>query len=294
MDSNRVLSPVTATTIDGETMISCCESWRFYVVAPALLLAGMACTSEPTGYEADGGEKRDVDFEDNDADTDADTNDKDVEVGSATDTSLDTGSDTSLDTGSDAHEDADDSWPPPCDERVPTHLTRATDECDWDRKGSADCTTWEGLFQREFGLTKSIQTRFYQLPNQYLALEFDSGDYPVDANGRIGGETPQYGVETGEVLWTISTCPGDFYAEAISAEMEGNCYRRGNAATVMHWEGEEVGLDTRCTLEQNTTYYLNLLYTDSEAETSPDELNWACAGDPDQTCGRALTISDHQ
>ncbi len=182
--------------------------------------------------------------------------------------------------------------PEGCEGRTPAGMDRALTHCDWDNRGSADCTTWKGLFGREFGLTKSTQTKFYQRPNEYIAIQFNSGDYPVDAHGRLSGESPQYGVETSEVMMTISKCPGDFDADAIAAEMENNCYRKGRASTEMWWQGETKNFSSMCTLDRNTTYYLNILYTDSEAGTPPDRLNWACAGDPGQTCGRALTIGD--
>ncbi|WP_147306713.1 MULTISPECIES: hypothetical protein [unclassified Wenzhouxiangella] len=182
--------------------------------------------------------------------------------------------------------------PEGCSGRTPAGMNRAVSHCDWDNQGSADCQSWKGFFGREFGSTKSTQTNFYQRPNEYLALKFNSGDYPLDVYGRFSTETPQYGVETGELLWTISKCPGDFDAKAIASEMENTCYRTGDASEVMWWQGENVNYSSMCTLKQNSTYYLNILYTDSEAGTAPDKLNWACAGDPEQTCGRAITIKD--
>lgn len=191
---------------------------------------------------------------------------------------------------------------PNCGDRPPpAHLNRAT-SCIWDFTGpntSIDCTLWESFFNRAFPFP-SITRQFYQRPGEYLALEFNTGDYTGSVHGYIESAEPQYGApgtfQSGQILYTVSRCPGDFHREAIISESEPTCYVRGGAMSQIHFSplGYPDPHSILCKLEPNTTYFLNILFTDSPAGTAPNDLNWACTGAGPglgENCGRLLLLN---
>ena len=185
--------------------------------------------------------------------------------------------------------------PEGCEGRSITHLARAS-RCVWgsiNPDTSVDCSRWASFFGTSFpGGSSSVS--FYQEPDQYLALEFNSGNLSPSASGGVITEVAQHGFPStfqgGDMIWTISTCPGDFNETAILAELGTGCYRQGGSSTRVRWEGSADNSAGRCTLQPDTRYFLNIVYTDSASGTSVSDINWACTGGS-TNCGRNL---EHQ
>mgnify|MGYP005848623939 CR=1 FL=1 len=140
---------------------------------------------------------------------------------------------------------------------------------------------WDEFWFNQFprGETTSFEIR----PDHYGTLAFSTGTTPIGATGQITFETPQFSQGTlspGDKLVTISQCPGDF-----TDRMEDPECRKVIANSDMRWKiGSSIEADFRCTLRQNTTYFLNILYT-ADANVTP--LQWGCTGGEtlDSRCG---------
>ena len=192
-----------------------------------------------------------------------------------------------------------------CEDRAPpSHLTRAT-QCWWPdgatQPGQVDCTSWTSFFGVPFP-TGSGSREVFQRPGQYLALEFETGNYVGSRSGRLNTAEAQNGFpgthQGGDLIWTISRCPGDFNQQAIQADSGSSaCYVKGQATARPLWRSLDFSgpaPQVYCPLEPNTTYYLNLVFTDSPAGTAPDDLNWACTGvlpNGNPNCGRRLQVN---
>lgn len=123
---------------------------------------------------------------------------------------------------------------------------------------------------------------------QFIAMEFDSAQIPAAHNsGRMTQEVPQFaGANGGNKIWSISECPGDFNKDLLDAEMGPGCIRRDQFGITQSfdWGGTDFTQDSsRCALEPNTRYYLNLVWSDDQAGTPPDQIqpNPLC----DDRCG---------
>jgi hypothetical protein len=97
----------------------------------------------------------------------------------------------------------------------------------------------------------------------YLAIEFNTGD-----NTEIdGGMTTLTVTGTeGSRLGSISECPGDFSQHL--PDILNKCTRTWFIGGTLNWSTQTVPDFYECALEPDTTYYLNLTFTDGEsAET---------------------------
>ncbi|MBB6087751.1 hypothetical protein [Wenzhouxiangella marina] len=118
---------------------------------------------------------------------------------------------------------------------------------------------------------------------EFIAMQFNSGNIPAGQSGSIGLESPQFaGATAAFKMWSISRCPGDFNKDLIDAEMGPGCIRRDSFTFLesFDWGGEAFRTSTsRCALEPNTTYYLNLIWTQDVAGTPPQDITQhpACA-----------------
>ena len=117
---------------------------------------------------------------------------------------------------------------------------------------------------------------------EYVAWEFNSGTTAPDQTGQISLEIPQFGgADSARKIWTFSKCPGDFNREIIEQEYGPACWQPdtfGSLTNVL-WSGSNAGSSFRCDLASNETYYLNVLYTDSDPDTvTPSEMK------PHPTC----------
>lgn len=146
---------------------------------------------------------------------------------------------------------------------------------------------WDGgPFWEVTGNTKRMLQNRYA-PKQYLAIEIDLDGMPPSESGRFSKVTEAHNFLTPKYITSISRCPGDFHRDAILEET--GCYQPWSTFTQNHvfWGGPDSGED--CQLEPGGTYYWNLIASDSDPGTAPDELELHpnCAGD--DYCGAVIS-----
>ena len=201
--------------------------------------------------------------------------------------------------------DGETETPTGCDapERQPpsgwTRLTTGNLTCVRTNTGnlvsSADCRDWLGIWPDGL-LGTSGQTRRFALRNSnardYIAIKFNTGDMSPTATGAFGLNTAS-GFESARKIMTVSKCPGDFSYDAIKAET--NCLR---ATTIqsLFWGGEDAA--PPCTLEANTDYYWNIVYTEAPLEsglTGQDIQAHSLCAESGITCGNVVnpTVSSN-
>ena len=181
----------------------------------------------------------------------------------------------------------------PCaDRQPPQEMTRAS-HCSVSVTG-VDCHSYEEFFGG-FPGTTSIR-HFTLSPDHYAAMAFTPEEIPPSARLDLNS-TPIQGwdIPHGQLLWSISTCPGDFNITAIEEEMgDDACVVHGpNAMFGFRFGGSDfVSASNRCglALEPGTTYYLNIVYTNDDPLTTPStELSWACGVAPSyESCGHQI------
>jgi hypothetical protein len=152
---------------------------------------------------------------------------------------------------------------------------------------SGDCREFDNIFGAWPG-TSSLRW-FSMAQGTYVAARIKPlQTVPPNARSSMGFDILQgqyAGYSMGPMLWSISTCPGDFNLQAITAEQGQFCVGSipNNGA---FWGGRDAPLG-HCKLEPNTTYYLNLLFTNQQPGTANSALNWFCQTD---NCGMQLSI----
>ena len=186
----------------------------------------------------------------------------------------------------------------PCDSpdrQMPSTWTRLTTgelSCSYTQGGSqitsADCTSYEGIWGGSFmdvtGISLRLGLRELQWYD-YMAIELTTEGLSSTATGTLAlNTTPS--LQNSRKLVSISQCPGDFDKEAIEAET--GCYRAANTQNV-NWGG--VDTDRLCILEADKTYFLNIVYTESDLGTPSAELEPSptCINPDLNPCGNLLT-----
>lgn len=161
----------------------------------------------------------------------------------------------------------------------PSGWTRIEAGCD--PQGSADgCTEWGpgGIWPVGFpggsGITRRLASGLGSIP-QYLAIEIRTFDKLVDGYGRITMESAGAPIPVvPQQIMSISSCPGDFNEEAIMADT--GCYGRFTVIHPIKWQGPEAeptgAYASDCVLEPNRTYYWNIIPSNSEPGTDPEDL----------------------
>ncbi len=91
------------------------------------------------------------------------------------------------------------------------------------------------------------------------------------------------GVSNGAMLWSVSSCPGDFHPDPVYGAA---CFHPFYSITQM---GGPTNPVIDCKLEPGQTYYMNLLPTESPQGTPVESMNWSCSGG--SACGRRVTPS---
>ncbi len=147
-------------------------------------------------------------------------------------------------------------------------------------------TEWESTWGQPFpdGNQRNVAVD----PDRYVAISFDTGSLPIGTRVSPNFSDPQFSTRVvgGDKMVTVSECPGDFGPQADSGcrvTLGGGAFRF------------EVGGDNGfCNLQQNTVYYLNILYTDQTVDTHPDSSpnNWFCTGGVDgdtADCGNIIS-----
>ncbi len=149
-----------------------------------------------------------------------------------------------------------------------------------------DCRHWNGIWQSSFIATGG-NTRRLGLPGdsgeEYMAIEFTTEGLTPDMSGAISINTDPHLLNRRKLM-SISSCPGDFHEESIAEDT--GCYRESFTQS-LNWGGTATG--SNCQLERDETYYLNIIYTDSELGTHPEELepHPDCI-EPEQSCGNVI------
>jgi len=166
-----------------------------------------------------------------------------------------------------------------CDTRLPpAGMQRATQiNADFP---SANAFFFAEVFGGPFpGNFNSIRIRIPA--TDYAAMQFTTGDHPADALGEmqvVPVNLPNTG--TNSKLWSISQCPGDFRPFVLDDEMGPGCVS-GPTQGAFRFGGTNYRNDSgRCALEPNTTYYLNVFYTDDAppaTEQAHSQLNVDCS-----------------
>ncbi|NKI35082.1 hypothetical protein HFP89_07875 [Wenzhouxiangella sp. XN79A] len=150
------------------------------------------------------------------------------------------------------------------DGRVPpAGLTQDTAIID----GSSTVTqTWLQLFGQDFPQGNGRDTAIQR--DRYASLQFDTDGLATGVSGRVTFDVLQTFVPSGQKIVTLSQCPGDF-----TDLNDNNCKRFLGQGSVRWAINSGGGFD--CVLQPNTTYYLNILYTDNDDAPYDD---WACTG----------------
>lgn len=137
--------------------------------------------------------------------------------------------------------------------------------------GPSNCTaptingsvaTWADIFNTQWPDPR-LTEQIVAIPRSgYLAIEFNTGSVQEDG----GFTTITHTSTSGNRLGAISECPGDF-SEALPSSVF--------ACTELMYIGGGVGWNSFtspksgfCNLQPNTTYYLNLTFTDGESSAT--------------------------
>lgn len=114
----------------------------------------------------------------------------------------------------------------------------------------------------------------------YAALRFETGTTPLGVTGRFAFNAIfSTEVRNGRKIVTISECAGDF-----TEQVDPLCRREVFVGSIEWTMGP--GNEPSCNLEQNKTYYINILYTEDDG---PD-YRWSCSAwpDGDGRCGNTF------
>jgi len=127
-------------------------------------------------------------------------------------------------------------------------------------------------------------------PDMYVALAFNTGSVTPGTTVRPQFSDPQFSasVAGGDKIVSISECPGDFGPQADP----GCRLTLGGGAFTFKIGGD----DAFCNLQNDTTYFFNVLYTNETVSQLPDSspTEWFCTGAPsgseDSTlCGNVVS-----
>jgi hypothetical protein len=146
---------------------------------------------------------------------------------------------------------------------------------------------FEEVFRDPFPGRSGMQRRIRLLPDTYASLRFRT---PGNLNPSHDGGFPKevlLGTPAGPSIMTISTCQGDF----DPASVDPGCYRRLQGSSTLRWTGDPDS-EPFCSLEPDTVYYLNFVYTNDDSGTPPEQIEWACGFEENPTrCGQLYTPS---
>jgi hypothetical protein len=183
------------------------------------------------------------------------------------------------------------------DRQPPAGMTRATSCLIFEP--DVDCTSYSAVFGGVPGTTGIRQ--FSLSRNQYASMALSLPDgVPANAEVAINARELQGGnadIEAGNLIWSISTCPGDFNVDAISQELDSACVKTGFLAQNGFAFGGSAFADDSdiCALpgEPGKVFYLNILYTLDDPNTTPStQLEWSCGNTDDRECGHQLQVTN--
>jgi hypothetical protein len=110
---------------------------------------------------------------------------------------------------------------------------------------------WTSLFNTSWAQTGSSQKLVAIQKGEYVAIQFNSSDILATGYDTTIETTANSGIRLG----TISRCPGQFYV------LPDECKESWGIDDQLNWSTLS-NPGSACSLEPNTTYYLNLTFTD--------------------------------
>ena len=170
-----------------------------------------------------------------------------------------------------------------------TRLTTGSRSCRYDfgLDRNADCRKWSpnlwgSPFLQSAGLPQDLLTNVTD-ERQYVAIEFSTSGLKSTAWGQLSIEGASPGIRVERVLATISQCPGDFNPNQVTG-----CYLTPGSFFPFRWKAPGSAEATKCVLQPDKIYYLNMLATESPLGTQPAEIQPITACDTER-CGVLLT-----
>jgi len=135
------------------------------------------------------------------------------------------------------------------------------------------------------------QVRFELTKGQYAAMAFTTpSNLNSNDQGRVGSAEAAGGSSgTGVRMMSISRCPGVFDPEYI--EDPGCLKTNMGSGTEFNWYGpnhEWADFPGFCELQADTTYYMNVIFSDSSAGTIPPEQD-ECRSAGETACSLYMT-----
>lgn len=122
--------------------------------------------------------------------------------------------------------------------------------------------TWADIFNTQWPDPR-LTEQIVAIPRSgYLAIEFNTGNVQEDG----GFTTITHTSTSGNRLGSISECPGDF-SEALPGSVF-SCTELMYIGGGVGWNSFTSPKSGFCNLQPNTTYYLNLTFTDGESSTT--------------------------
>ncbi len=159
--------------------------------------------------------------------------------------------------------------PTSCDGREPIagwqRLTTGSLSCVYG-DSSADCRNWDTVWPSSFLATTSLTRKILTNKSgkqQYVAIGLSTAGMSNSATGGFNFTSAGGEVSKQPIIATISKCRGDF-----NAVQPSGCYFH-HPFNNFKWRAPQSSDSASCVLEPNSTYYLNILSSNSPSGTLP-------------------------
>lgn len=148
-----------------------------------------------------------------------------------------------------------------------------------------DATKFSDVFSKPFPGATGNSEVLHLDTGKYAAIKFTtpsslnsghSGRYKLEDAGAFPG------IKTARSHWSISQCPGEFNPNNLADGCHVEYTKPG--WILMKWRGPDNTSVKGCELQPGTTYYLNMLYSDSQFSFPPDPKDCGSKG-----CGNLVT-----
>lgn len=179
--------------------------------------------------------------------------------------------------------------PAGCEGRQPGNAS-ATGTCIFGEPDT-NCFSYQEVFSDPFP-GESRGREFLTQAGTYVAMKFSTNGLAATSGG-WSFQTPQFASRnTGSKQMSISTCPGDFDADAIASDMGStSCIVKTSATTpTVRWK-QAGDSGSECPLELGREYYLNIIYTSDPVSDDPGTVQYDCGGLADSECGNLTSPS---
>ena len=124
------------------------------------------------------------------------------------------------------------------------------------------------------------------LKGEYWSLPFTTGNLDASSKGQfnregLAGTNDSPFIAPGPLIASFSRCPGDFDPTSPALASPGCLKSYGSPIFSISWGG--LGSGRECELQSNTTYYFNVVYSDSDVGELPP--NQATCSQDRPRCG---------